>query len=251
MGSRKGSCQARSMKIQPILPEQKTNSKSTVKEQNIFCIPFRKMDTEIVTISRKPRAKPDTKPEIAREKLKEKRERLKKEKENMLIEEAKKRLAEEELAKKQQEEKIKQEEETKKMNDPMYLMMKQMQDMMALLKPSQANPIVPPSLEPIKKPRASRAKKLPDPEAVISEPLAPKKRTVKPKVEAPPPPKPKAPRKKKTTYYEESPSNVFVGSTRNNIPEPEVKQEETNEINPSSSTLLAQMMRNRRMNGNI
>lgn len=238
------------MKTPLILPEQKTNSKRTVKEQNIFYIPCRTMDTEIVTLTRKPRAKPDTKPEIAREKLKEKRERLKKEKDNILIEEAKKRLAEEEVNKKQQEEKIKQEEETKKMNDPMYLMMKQMQEMMSLMKPSQANPIVS-APEPIKKPRASRAKKLPDPEAVISEPLAPKKRVVKPKVEAPPPPKPKAIKKKKSTYYEESPSNVFVGNTRNNIPEPEVKEEEKIDMASSSSALLAQMMRNRRMYGNI
>ena len=62
-------------------------------------------DTEEVVI---PRAKREakvsnTKPEIAREKLKEKRERLKKEKENMIIEEAKKRLASE-SEKKQQEE---------------------------------------------------------------------------------------------------------------------------------------------------
>jgi len=249
MDSRKGIIKARSMRTQLTLPEQKTNSKRTVRIQNFFCMYYRIMDTEVVTLTRKPRAAPNTKPEIAREKLKEKRERLKKEKENSMIEEAKKRLAEEEITKKQNEEKMKQEEEAKKMNDPMFLMMKQMQEMMSLLKPSQANPIVPPVEEKPK--RKSRAIKMPDPEAVISEPLAPKKRTTKPKVVEAPPPKPKAVRKKKTTYYEESPSNNFVGSTRNNIPEPEPKPEDMFESAPSSNTLLAQLMRNRRMNGSV
>ena len=53
-------------------------------------------DTEEIVIKKVPRATKNTKPEIAREKLKEKRERLKKEKEESLIEEAKKRLQEEE-----------------------------------------------------------------------------------------------------------------------------------------------------------
>jgi hypothetical protein len=42
-------------------------------------------DTEEVVIQRKPRQPKNTKPEIAREKLKEKRERLKKEKDEKLI----------------------------------------------------------------------------------------------------------------------------------------------------------------------
>ena len=40
-------------------------------------------DTEEVVLSRAPAKRVNTKPEIAREKLKEKRERLKKEKENL------------------------------------------------------------------------------------------------------------------------------------------------------------------------
>ena len=55
-------------------------------------------DTEEVVLTRtKTKVIKDTKPEIAREKLKAKRERLKKEKEDFIIEEAKKRLAEEQV----------------------------------------------------------------------------------------------------------------------------------------------------------
>ena len=82
-------------------------------------------DTEEVIISRAPTKtapqapppppapsapKTNRKPEIAREKLKEKRERLKKEKENVLIEEAMKRLAIENEKKQQEEALAKQQE---------------------------------------------------------------------------------------------------------------------------------------------
>ena len=85
-------------------------------------------DTEEVIISRAPTKtapqappppapsapKTNRRPDLAREKLKEKRERLKKEKENVLIEEAMKRLAIENEKKQQEEALAKQQEEEKK-----------------------------------------------------------------------------------------------------------------------------------------
>ena len=69
-------------------------------------------DTEEVIIPRSKKEKVNTKPEIAREKLKEKRIRLKNEKDNMLIEEAKKRIISD--TEKKQQEDIRNEENTKR-----------------------------------------------------------------------------------------------------------------------------------------
>jgi transcriptional regulator of heat shock response len=72
-------------------------------------------DIEEVVIPKSSKPKKDTKPEIARLKMKEKRERLKKEKEDSMINEAKNRLAQELEKKKLEEEKKKLEEEEKKL----------------------------------------------------------------------------------------------------------------------------------------
>jgi hypothetical protein len=92
-------------------------------------------DTEEVVLSRAPAKRVNTKPEIAREKLKEKRERLKKEKENLLIEEAKKRLAEDNKKAEQEALLLKQKEEEQKQKDPSYALLMKMEQMMSLLQP--------------------------------------------------------------------------------------------------------------------
>lgn len=146
-------------------------------------------DTEEVVI---PRAKREakvsnTKPEIAREKLKEKRERLKKEKENMIIEEAKKRLASD-FEKKQQEEVIaKQQEEEKKKSDPSYALLKKMEEMMAMMGNRQA-PIAPGPIDDFRgsgKVAKTKAKKveIPPPKEEEEEPEpVPEKPKRKPRV---------------------------------------------------------------------
>jgi len=171
-------------------------------------------DTEEVVLKRKPR---NTKPEVAREKLKEKRERLKKEKENAIIEEAKNRLKAEEEQRKAEEQKKKELAEA----DPMTLMMRRMEEMM------------------------SRFDKKPEPEPEPE--VKPKRRTTKKKVETvyaeevKPIPKQRKPRKK-VVYEEaeESPSNVFVGNPNANIPqEEEYYQQEQPAGNPLLNALAA------------
>ena len=128
-------------------------------------------DTEEVVLTRtKTKVIKDTKPEIAREKLKAKRERLKKEKEDFIIEEAKKRLAEDQLKKQHDEIKAKEQEEEKKKSDPMYAMMLKMEQMMSMInKPTEYANANKPELiaQPVKK-RAS-AKKIIFPEPEESE----------------------------------------------------------------------------------
>jgi hypothetical protein len=146
-------------------------------------------DTEEIVIKRQPK---NTKPEVAREKLKEKRERLKKEKEEGLIVEAKKRLLQEQQEQKQ----LQEQEELKKANDPTSLLMSKFDQMMALMiqKPKE-------EVEE-KKTRKPRVKK-----EVVEEPV--KKTRAKKEVEYKAP----KPRGKKKVFYtaEDSPSNVFVG----------------------------------------
>ena len=114
-------------------------------------------DTEEVVLTRtKTKVIKDTKPEIAREKLKAKRDRLKKEKEDFIIEEAKKRLAEEQVKKQHDEIKAKEQEEEKKKSDPMYAMMLKMEQMMSMInKPTlaeQEKPVEPKKRKaPVKK----------------------------------------------------------------------------------------------------
>ena len=182
-------------------------------------------DTEEIVIQRVPKAQKNTKPEIAREKLKEKRERLKKEKENMLIEEAKKRLADEQLQKQAEAD----QEQQKKMNDPTFLLMSKFDAMMEML-----------SFKNVKEP---------EPEKKTRKPRA-KKEEVKEK----PPPKPKAspkapaPRKKKQVYYEaeESPSNIFIG--RDVAPPQEPIQYVQRQQEPQVNPLLAHLSSRRNMN---
>jgi hypothetical protein len=153
-------------------------------------------DTEEVVLKRKPR---NTKPEVAREKLKETRERLKKEKENAIIEEAKKRLVVEEEQRKLEEQKKKELADA----DPMTLMMRRMEEMMSKFD-KKPEPVVE---ETVVKKRQPRKKK--EPEVVYAE-------------EPKPIPKQRKPRRK--VVYEdtiESPSNIFVGNPRANIPQEE------------------------------
>ena len=167
-------------------------------------------DTEEVVLKRKPR---NTKPEVAREKLKEKRERLKKEKENALIEEAKNRLKAEEEQRKAEEQKKKELAEA----DPMILMMRKMEEMM------------------------SRFEKKPEP---VVEEVKPKRRTTKKKVETvyaeEPKPIPKQRKPRKKVVYEdaiESESNIFVGNPQANIPQ-DMPQEYYQQEQPAGNPLL-------------
>jgi hypothetical protein len=171
-------------------------------------------DTEEVVIPRRGRPPKNTKPEIAREKLKEKRERLKKEKEEQIIQEAKVRLAKEAEDKIKAEADAKAQEEEKKKNDPMYSLNSKLDRLVDLLTP-KALPPPPPIEKPKPRRQAKKATIVPDSEdeekQVVSVP------TTKPKTKVqkePVAPKVKAPRKprKKNTVYEESPSNNFVGT---------------------------------------
>jgi hypothetical protein len=202
-------------------------------------------DTEEVVIPRANRSqlKVNTKPEIAREKLKEKRERLKREKDEKLIEEAKKRLLSE-SEKKQQEELIaKQQEEEKKKNDPTYALMLRMEQMMAMLnQPKEQSKEQLPSAP---KQRASKKKVIiPEPEP-DSEPEVIEKPKRKPRVPKEPKPIQNVPkRKKKVVYLQQDPvpeqSTQFVGY---DIAPPQ----EPIQYQPSSG-LLSAMMGRRNMN---
>ncbi len=115
-------------------------------------------DTEEVVLTRtKTKVIKDTKPEIAREKLKAKRERLKKEKEDFIIEEAKKRLAEEQVKKQHDEIKAKEQEEEKKKSDPMFQMMLKMEQMIMAM----PNMINKPTLAEQEKPVEPKKRKAP------------------------------------------------------------------------------------------
>lgn len=168
-------------------------------------------DTEEVVITRtkaEPKPPKNTKPEIAREKLKEKRERLKKEKENMIIEEAKKRMISESEKKLQEEALAKQQEEAKKKSDPTYIMMQKMEQMMSMF-----NKPAPAVEEPVKKKRATKKVVIPEPEPEPE--VIPVKRRVKKEVvsvnKSPGLPKPR----KKVVYLQQDPiqeeSTQFVG----------------------------------------
>lgn len=182
-------------------------------------------DTEEVVLPRSNRSqlKVNTKPEIAREKLKEKRERLKKEKENSLIEEAKKRLISESEKKQQEEVIAKQAEEEKKKADPSYALLMKMEQMMAMMGERHA-PIAPGVLDEFRgsgKKKAVPKKKNVD-LSMLKEPEEDEKPLVKqrkPRV----PKEPKTPkpvenvpkRKKKVVYLQQDPvqepSTQFVG----------------------------------------
>lgn len=166
-------------------------------------------DTEEVVIpraNRKDAVKVNTKPEIAREKLKEKRERLKKEKENALIEEAKKRLASESEKKQQEEALAKQQEEEKKKSDPTYALLMKMEEMMAKI----GQGLSPISSSPIDKNRGRKKVVIPEEEE------KPKRKPRVPKEPKTPKPIENVPkRKKKVVYLSQDPipeqSTQFVG----------------------------------------
>ena len=188
-------------------------------------------DTEEVVIQRKPRAPKNTKPEIAREKLKEKRERLKREKEEKIIQEAKERLVKESEMKKAEEEKKKIAEEEQKKSDPLYNLNSKLDRLVDLLSPKALPP--PPPIEKPKTVRKPRQKKI----VVDSEEEFQKVE----KVKAPKAPKAKAPRKpRQRTVYEESPSNNFVGVAPQPPPQPVV-------VVPQNP-LLNQLLARRNMN---
>ncbi len=180
-------------------------------------------DTEEVVIPRatKTQLKVNTKPEIAREKLKEKRERLKKEKENMLIEEAKKRLVSETEQKQKEDAIAKQQEEEKKKADPSYSMLLKMEEMMRMMSERH----VPFAASPLDDYRGTgkaakakgKAKKveIPEPEPE-EEPEKPKRKPRVPKEPKTPKPIENIPkRKKKVVYLQQQPipetSTQFVG----------------------------------------
>jgi hypothetical protein len=195
-------------------------------------------DTEEVIIKRIKPVK-NTKPEIAREKLKEKRLRLKAEKEAEIVEKAKQKYGEEQIALKQKEA----EEEEKKSKDPMTIMMKKIEDLQNQLlnknksddtkqviksvesKPKRGRKVKEPEPEPepeIVKPKVQRKKKVVEEPVVISKP-ARKPRQVKNVVE--------------------SPSNIFVGdNTTPNIPDDDeypYVQNPPKQINHLESVLMA------------
>ena len=197
-------------------------------------------DTEEVIIKRIKPVK-DTKPEIAREKLKEKRLRLKAEKEAEIVEKAKQKYAEEQITLKQKEA----EEEEKRSKDPMVIMMKKIEDLQNQLlnknksddtkdviksvesKPKRGRKIKEPEPEPepeIVKPKVNRKKKTPSElEALpVSNSILYEKRVKKEVIN---PSKPaRKPRQIKNAV--ESPSNIFVGdNTTPNIPAQVVEEQ--------------------------
>jgi hypothetical protein len=220
-------------------------------------------DTEEVVIPRanKSQLKVNTKPEIAREKLKEKRERLKKEKENMLIEEAKKRLISESEKKQQEEVIAKQVEEDKKKSDPTYALLMKMEQMMAMMGdrhvPIAPGPISRKKAETVpiseaENVQSSKAKRVPrrkveieaEPEVEEEEKPKRKPRVQKQIVDKPNPSKGLPKPRKKVVYLQQDPvqeeSTQFVGY---DVAPPQ----EPIQYQPSQG-LLSAMMGRRNMN---
>jgi hypothetical protein len=206
-------------------------------------------DTEEVVLTRAKRDKVNTKPEIAREKLKEKRERLKKEKENLLIEEAKKRLVEESKIAEQEALLLKQKEEEQKLKDPSYALMLRMEQMMAMLQQPKASAVEVDNSKQIEQPQS--VKRRPSKKKVEEEPEPEEEEKPKRKPRQPKEPKPiinKAPGlpkpRKKVVYLQQDPvpeeSTQFVGY---DIAPPS----EPIQYQPSSG-LLSALMGRRNMN---
>lgn len=174
-------------------------------------------DTEEVILTRS--QKKDTKPEIAREKLKAKRERLKKEKEDFIIEEAKKRLLSETERKQQEEIQAKQQEEDKKKSDPMFQMLMKMEQMMSKMNEKHLPVVVPGVLDDFRGSKKPRAKKVIYPEPEEEEEVKVKKPVVRKKKEVvadkPNPSKGLPKPRKKVVHLQQEPvqeeSTQFVG----------------------------------------
>jgi len=207
-------------------------------------------DTEEVVLSRAAPKKVNTKPEIAREKLKEKRERLKKEKENLLIEEAKKRLVEESKIAEQEALLLKQKEEEQKLKDPSYALMLKMEQMMAMMQQPKASVAEVDNSKQIEQPQSVKRRpskkevEIPEPEPEEEEkpkrkPRQPKQVVDKPN-KSPGLPKPR----KKVVYLQQEPvpeeSTQFVGYDIAPPAEPIQYQ--------PSSGLLSALMGRRNMN---
>jgi hypothetical protein len=213
-------------------------------------------DTEEVVLTRAKREKVNTKPEIAREKLKEKRERLKKEKENLLIEEAKKRLVEESKIAEQEALLLKQKEEEQKLKDPSYALMLKMEQMMAMMQPPKASVADVDNSKQIEQPqsvkrRPSKKKvEIPEPEPEEEEkpkrkPRQPSKASAGKQVVDKPNKSPGLPKpRKKVVYLQQEPvpeeSTQFVGYDIAPPAEPIQYQ--------PSSGLLSALMGRRNMN---
>jgi len=208
-------------------------------------------DTEEVVIAKTKRSelKVNTKPEIAREKLKEKRERLKKEKENSLIEEAKKRLISESEKKLKEETLAKQQEEEKKKSDPTYALLMKMEEMMARMGQApgpiddfRATGKAVKKVPVAKKKNVKIEEEAEEPE-VVEKPKR-KPRVAKPIVDKPNPSKGLPKPRKKVVYLQQDPipeqSTQFVGY---DIAPPQ----EPIQYHPSQG-LLSAMMGRRNMN---
>jgi hypothetical protein len=184
-------------------------------------------DTEEIIITKASKAV-KTKPEIAREKLKEKRDRLKKEKDNLLIEEAKKRLAEEQVQATAAAAAAAKAEEEKKKSDPNFLLLQQMKEMMEMMKPK---PAPAPVAEPPKKTRGR--KKVAEVAQEVQVPVAktgasPLREVKAPKVKAPPK------QRRKVVYLDKpivSPTTQFVGNDIFPTEEPAPRPPQSNLVN--------------------
>jgi hypothetical protein len=165
-------------------------------------------DTEEVVLSKS--FKKNTKPEIAREKLKAKRERLKKEKDDKIIEEAKSRLLNDMKA----EEEKKKKAELEKSQDPVHLMTSKLDRLVELL---------------INKPKV-------EVEEVIEVPK--KKRVVKPR----------QPRKPKVSIEDMQESgDVFVGEKPDMINHEEYVQSPQAQYYNTPHPLLSALLQRRNM----
>jgi len=167
-------------------------------------------DTEEVVLSKS--FKKNTKPEIAREKLKAKRERLKKEKDDKIIEEAKARLLNDMKA----EEEKKKKAELEKTQDPVHLMTTKLDRLVELL---------------INKPKV-------EVEEVIEVPK--KKRVVKPK-------QPRKPRKTSSEDITQESGDVFVGEKPEMINHEEYVQSPQAQYYNAPHPLLSALLQRRNM----
>lgn len=167
-------------------------------------------DTEEVILTKS--FKKNTKPEIAREKLKAKRERLKKEKDDKIIEEAKSRLLNDMKA----EEEKKKKAELEKSQDPVHLMTSKLDRLVELL---------------INKPKV-------EVEEVIDVPK--KKRVVKPK-------QPRKPRKTSSEDITQESGDVFVGEKPEMINHEEYTQSPQAQYYNAPHPLLSALLQRRNM----
>jgi hypothetical protein len=179
-----------------------------INNKNLFFLYM--SDTEEVVLSKS--FKKNTKPEIAREKLKAKRERLKKEKDDKIIEEAKLRLLNDMKA----EEEKKKKAELEKTQDPVHLMTTKLDRLVELL---------------INKPKV-------EVEEVIEAPK--KKRVVKPK-------QPRKSRKTSSEDITQESGDVFVGEKPDMINHQEYQESPQAQYYNAPHPLLNALLQRRNM----